>query len=99
MIDREAAIVTNEQRDVITRLRGEGKSYAEIAQETGVARSTISTYCQTKCLIKPAIRGNTVDTKKPERLAEQRVEVIRVFADEPDETAISDVLGMLMNAR
>ena len=37
--------MTVEQKDKITALRNSGKSYAEIARELGLGKSTVSNFC------------------------------------------------------
>ena len=37
--------MTVEQKDRITALRNSGKSYAEIAKELGLGKSTVSNFC------------------------------------------------------
>ena len=56
-------------------------------------------------LIKPESRGNSTTANGEERpagisaSASQQAKVRLVFSDNPDEDAISDVLGMLMRSR
>ena len=98
--------MTAQEKQTILDMRNKGKSYAEIARETGLARSTVSSFCQKnkpEDLLSDPSRGNTVraeslENKRPEA-SEKVCSVTRVFADEPDPSAIMDVLGMLMNAR
>ena len=98
--------MTAQEKQTILDMRNKGKSYAQIAQETGMARSTVSSFCQKnrpEGLLSEPARGNTVcaeslENKRPEA-SEKVCSVTRVFADEPDPGAITDVLGMLMNAR
>ena len=40
--------MTVEQKDRITALRNSGKSYAEIARELGLGKSTVSNFCLRK---------------------------------------------------
>ena len=100
--------MTTEQKNRIASLRSAGQGYTAIARELGLSKSAISNFCRQNglgenSLLTAPVRGNTVnaeslENKRP-KPSETPCVVTRVFADVPDPDAITDVLGMLMNAR
>ena len=52
--------MTTEQKDRIIGLRNSGRSYAEIAQELGIGKSTVSNFCLRNGL-KPS-KNNLLET-------------------------------------
>ena len=93
--------MTAQEKQQILSLRDEGKSYAEIARETGLARSTVSSFCQKNRpnnLIDCEFRGNTVANGKATEMAPQ-CHVTVSFAEQPNETALAEALQILMSVR
>lgn len=100
--------MTTEQKNRIASLRSAGQGYTAIARELGLSKSAISNFCQKnglgeKDLLSEPARVNTVRAESLENKGPKAHETVcsvtRVFADEPDPKAITDVLGKLMNAR
>ena len=100
--------MTTEQKNRIASLRSAGQGYTAIARDLGLSKSAISNFCRKNGLgenglqIEPVrvntVRAESLENKRPEA-SEKVCSVTRIFADEPDPGAITDVLGMLMNAR
>ena len=70
--------MTVEQKERITALRNSGKSYAEIAKELGLGKSTVSNFCLRNGveagrnnLIETPFRGNVVHAGSVENKAFQ----------------------------
>ena len=100
--------MTTEQKNRVASLRSAGQGYTAIARELGLSKSAISNFCRKNglgenSLLNEPVRGNTVNAESLENKRPKHSEtpcvVTRVFADVPDPDAITDVLGMLMNAR
>ena len=93
--------MTDSQRAYIIRLRKQGKSYAEISSESGIARSTISTYFQkypVKNLLYAPSRGNTLPAEGLENKRIAGCSVTLTFAEEPNNAAVAEALRILTNA-
>ncbi len=98
--------MTVEQKDRITVLRNSGKSYAEIARELGLGKSTVSNFCLRKGveasrnnLIETPFRGNVVDAGSVEKQSVPACKVTVKYAEKPNEAALADALKILMNVR
>ena len=98
--------MTVEQKDRITALRNSGKSYAEIAKELGLRKSTVSNFCLRKGveasrnnLIETPFRGNVVDAGSVEKQSVPACKVTVKYAEKPNEAALADALKILMNVR
>ena len=98
--------MTAQEKQTILDMRNKGKSYAEIARETGLARSTISSFCNKSGLNtsknnlqNPLVRGNTEHTEKPRGQRVPAFWVTLVFAEEPNEAAVAEALRILANVR
>ena len=98
--------MTVEQKDRITALRNSGKSYAEIARELGLGKSTISNFCLRtgveagrNNLIETPFRGNVVDAGNVEKQSVPACKVTVTYAEKPNEAALADALKILMNVR
>ncbi len=98
--------MTVEQKDRITALRNNGKSYAEIARELGLGKSTVSNFCLRNGvetgrnnLPETPFRVNTVQVGSVEKQSVPACKVTVTFAEKPNETALADALRILMNVR
>ena len=98
--------MTVEQKDRITALRNSGKSYAEIARELGLGKSTVSNFCLRNGvepgrynLIETPFRGNTVHAGSVEKQGVPACKVTVTYAEKPNEAALADALKILMNVR
>ena len=98
--------MTVEQKDRITALRNSGKSYAEIAKELGLGKSTISNFCLRNgvelgknSLIDSPFRGNVVHAGNVEKQSVPACKVTVTYAEKPNEAALADALKILMNVR
>ena len=98
--------MTVEQKDKITALRNSGKSYAEIARELGLGKSTVSNFCLRNGvetgrnnLPETPFRVNTVQVGSVEKQSVPACKVTVTFAEKPNETALADALRILMNVR
>ena len=94
--------MTTEQKDRIVGLRNSGKSYAEIAQELGLGKSTVSNFCLRNGinnLLSTPVRGNTVHAGSVEKPSIPACKVTVTYAEKPNEAALADALKILMNVR
>ena len=98
--------MTVEQKDKITALRNSGKSYAEIAREPGLGKSTVSNFCLRNGveagrnnLIETPFRGNVVHAESVEKQSISACKVTVAYAEKPNEAALADALKILMNVR
>ena len=94
--------MTAQEMQLIVHLRKKGKSYAEISEETGLPRSTVSSYCQKngiKNLLSTPVRGNTVHAGNVEKQSVPACKVTVTYAEKPNEAALADALKILMNVR
>ena len=91
--------MTVEQKDRITALRNIGKSYAEIARELGLGKSTVSNFCLRNNLLRAQFRGNTVHAGSVEKQSVPACKVTVTYAEKPNEAALADALKILMNVR
>ena len=94
--------MTTEQKDRIIGLRNSGKSYAEIAQELGLGKSTVSNFCLRNGinnLLSTTVRGNVVHAGSIEKQSVPACKVTVTYAEKPNETALADTLKILMNVR
>lgn len=119
-------MMSNEQKEQITKLRDNGAGYTEIANAIGLPVNTVKSFCRrngltgdrrdmypkkksgssrTVDLLYSENRGNTTVSEAPESLRNTGVSgcpavcaVTLSFSDSPDETAIADVMNMLMTA-
>ena len=94
--------MTNEQNTQIVQMRDDGKSYAVIARELGLPRSTVSNFClrnDGKDLIRTQGRGNTVNAGSFENKRIPACKVYVEFAEKPNEDALAAALQILMNVR
>ena len=91
--------MTVEQKDRITTLRNNGKSYAEIARELGLGKSTVSNFCLRNNLLRAPFRGNTVHAGSVEKQSVPACKVTVKYAEKPNEAALADALKILMNVR
>ena len=98
--------MTVEQKDRITALRNSGKSYAEIAREFGLGKSTVSNFClrngveaSRNNLIETPFRGNVVHAGNVEKQSVSACRVTVTYAEKPNEAALADALKILMNVR
>ena len=98
--------MTVEQKDRITALRNSGKSYAEIAKELGLGKSTVSNFCLRNGvepgrnnLIETPFRGNVVHAGSLEKPSIPACNVTVTYAEKTNEAALADALKILMNVR
>ncbi len=98
--------MTVEQKDRITTLRNNGKSYAEIAKELGLGKSTVSNFCLRNGvepgrnnLIETPFRGNVVHAGSLEKPSIPACKVTVTYAEKTNEAALADALKILMNVR
>ena len=98
--------MTVEQKDRITALRNSGKSYAEIAKELGLGKSTVSNFCLRNGvesgrnnLIDTPFRGNVVHPGSLEKQSIPACKVTVTYAEKTNEAALADALKILMNVR
>ena len=107
--------MTTEQINQIVAMRKSGYGYDAVAQETGISKSTISSFCKKNGLAGKTRktekndlnctpdRGNVGDGKKPETLGKSRraanFKVTVSFAEEPNEAALAEALRILTNVR
>ena len=98
--------MTVEQKDRITALRNSGKSYAEIAKELGLGKSTVSNFCLRNGvepgrnnLIGTPFRGNVVHAGNVEKQSVPACKVTVMYADKTDEASLAEALRILTNVR
>ena len=98
--------MTVEQKNSITALRNSGKSYAEIAKELGLGKSTVSNFCLRNGveagrnnLIETPFRGNVVHAGSVEKQSIPACKVTVAYAEKPNDAALADALKILMNVR
>ena len=94
--------MTVEQKDRITALRNSGKSYAEIARELRLGKSTVSNFCLRNGinnLLSDPVRGNVVRAGGLEKQSIPACKVTVTYAEKPNEAALADALKILMNVR
>ena len=98
--------MTVEQKDRITALRNSGKSYAEIARELGLGKSTVSNFCLRNGvepvknnLIQNPFRGNTVHAGGVEKQSVPACKVTVTYAEKTDEGSLAEALRILANVR
>ena len=98
--------MTTEQKDRIMALRNNGKSYAAIARELGLGKSTVSNFCLRNGvepvknnLPESLFRGNVVHAGSVEKQSVPACKVTVTYAEKPNEAALADALKILMNVR
>ena len=94
--------MTAQEKQTILDMRNKGKSYAEIARETGMARSTVSSFCQKnrpEGLLSEPARGNTVHARRVEKQSVLACKVTVKYADKTDEASLAEALRILANVR
>ena len=92
----------SETLELIKEMIISGKGYAEISEETGLPRSTVSSYCQKngiRNLLSAPVRGNTVHAGSVEKQSVPACKVTVTYAEKPNEVALADALKILMNVR
>lgn len=94
--------MTTEQKSKIVSLRNAGYGYAAVAKEIGMSKSAVRKYCQDvglsgvmekHDLLLPESRANVDDTKG----SVVTCKVTHVFAEEPNEKALPEVIRILSN--
>ena len=94
--------MTTEQKSKIVSLRNAGYGYAAVAKEIGMSKSAVRKYCQDvglsgvmekHDLLLPDTRANVDDTKG----SGVTCKVTYVFADEPNEKVLPEVIRILSN--
>ena len=94
--------MTTEQKSRIISLRNAGYGYAAVAREIGMSKSAVRKYCQgigmsgameKHDLQLPESRANVDDTKG----SGITCKVTYVFADEPNENVVPEVIRILSN--
>lgn len=94
--------MTTEQKSKIVSLRNAGYGYAAVAKEIGMSKSAVRKFCQEvgmsgmlekHDLLLPETRAN-VDTTKGSGVT---CKVTHVFADEPNEKVLPEVIRILSN--
>ena len=98
--------MTVDQKNRIVALRNSGKSYAEIAKELGLGKSTVSNFCLRNGvepgrnnLIETPFRGNVVHAGNFEKQSVTACKVTVTYAEKTNEAALADALKILMNVR
>ena len=99
--------MTTEQKNRIASLRSAGQGYTAIARELGLSKSAISNFCRKNGLgenglqIEPVrvntVRAESLENKRPEA-SEKVCSVTRDSAGEPEQSAITDVRGTMLEA-
>ena len=104
--------MTTAQKNRIVTLRIAGFGYDAIAREIGLAKSTVSSFCQKNGLARDQkntgitgkkslpfspVRVNTEHAEKPVRQSVPGFRVTTFFADEPNEAAVAEALRILTN--
>ena len=94
--------MTTEQKNRIASLRSAGYGYTAVARELGLTKSAVCSYChkvglagvmEKQELLLPESRGNVYDTKG----SGVTCKVTHVFADEPNENVVPEVIRILSN--
>ena len=94
--------MTTEQKSKIVSLRNAGYGYAAVAKEIGMSKSAVRKYCQDvglsgvmekHDLLLSESRANVADTKG----SGITCKVTNVFADEPNEKVLPEVIRILSN--
>ena len=94
--------MTTEQKNQIVSLRNAGYGYAAVAREIGMSKSAVRKYChgigmsgemEKRNLQLPETRANVNDTKG----SGTTCKVTYVFADEPNESVLPEVIRILSN--
>ena len=99
--------MTQETKSRIAAMRFQGCSYRNIAAELGMPLDTVKTHCRrnflTSASIKPdspnpGFRQSSVEGKTPEQKppCKTKYTIKRCFAEKPDETAVADVVNILL---
>ena len=94
--------MTDAQKSRIAQMKADGKSYAEIAKELGLPRTTVSNFCLRNGinnLLSTPVRGNTVQAGDVEKQSVPACKVTVTYAEKPNEAALADALKILMNVR
>jgi len=91
--------MTVEQKDRITALRSNGKSYAEIARELDLGKSTVSNFCLRNGVIIKSGSSNTEEGRTPEMEAaemtnEQKSRIAQMKAEGKSYGEIARELGI-----
>ena len=91
--------MTTEQKERITSLRNSGRSYAEIARELGLGKSTGSNYCLRNEVIIKSGSSNTEEGRIPEMEAadmtnEQKSRIAQMKAEGKSYGEIAGALGL-----
>ncbi len=99
--------MTQETKSRIAAMRFQGYSYRNIATELGMPLDTVKTHCRRNYLTSVAIRpdsqcaGLQQSSKEEKPVAQKSIRrpeciIKRCFAEKPDETAVADVVRMLL---
>ena len=102
--------MTDQEKQRIAVMRSLGESYNEIAEKLNLSVNTVKTFCRrnqlmpaTQSLISGADGGNSTDAEEPENVGKpgdsrkrQTFTVKLEFAEHDDETAVSDIIQMLI---
>ncbi len=105
--------MTTEQKNRITSMRKAGYGYTAVARELGLSKSAVGQFCREnglgnivvekgpKDLQSATHRGKLCDEKTAGNLGNKGLKACRVttiFADEPNEQAVTEALRILANA-
>ncbi len=94
--------MTTEQKNRIASLRSAGYGYTAVARELGLTKSAVCSYChkvglagvmEKQDLLLPESRVNVTNTKG----SGVTCKVTHVFADEPNENVVPEVIRILSN--
>ena len=94
--------MTTEQKNRIASLRSAGYGYTAVARELGLTKSAVRSYChkvglsgvmEKHDLLLPETRANVSNTKG----SGVTCKVTHIFADEPNEKALPEVIRILSN--
>ena len=94
--------MTTEQKNRIASLRSAGYGYTAVARELGLTKSAVCSYChkvglagvmEKQDLLLPESRVNVTNTKG----SGATCKVTHVFADEPNENVVPEVIRILSN--
>ncbi len=98
--------MTVDQKNRIMALRNSGKSYAEIAKELGLGKSTVSNFCLRNGveagkndLIEFPFRGNVVHAGNVGKQSVTACKVTVIYAKKTDEKSLTEALRILANVR